>query len=275
MTAPVRIFALFRHALAIKKGALLVPDPDGAYFSPWSSVGYDQTTEHRMRLSESRLPRGEQSGNLEEFRSYFSVREFSMLEEIFLYPFVAEDTTVALLLLTDSPYLRDDRRYLSVICAAVSDAVAALIFDNREERIRSARYQASFTIEELGNHVDELAQEEREATTFVMLSATKAVGALVQEGDKADEYRLRQDVIRVISAMVSGIASIADMGDGRVLLALYDGEKYDLDLIVHQLSHQVGELFPEMAGEEKFTVETLPSPPAEGSVVDHLRSLVS
>ncbi len=274
MTAPLRLFARFRKSLGIKKGALLLPDPDGAYFSPWSSIGFDRTTEHRMRIPESRVPAQEEVPELSEFRPFFSVREFSMLEEMYLYPFIRDNTAVALLLITDSPYLRKNRPYLSIICAAVSDPVSGLIYENREERMRSARYQAAFSLDELASHLEELEKGSRQGLQLVLLSANQAVGALVQEGEASDEYRIRQDVIRVVSAMVSGIANIADAGGGRILLALYDGGKSDLDLLLHQLSYQVGEIFPEIASLEKFSLETLPAPPAEGPIAEHLHSVV-
>jgi hypothetical protein len=274
MTAPVRLFARFRQSLVIKKGALLLPDPDGAFYSPWSSVGFDRTTEHRMRIPEGRVPAEEEVPDPEEFRPFFSVREFSMLDELYLYPFVRDDAVVALLLVTESPYLRSNRPFLSVICAAVSDTVSNLIYENREERMRGARFQAAFSLEELASHLEELKKEDREELQLVLLSANKAVGALVQKGEANDEYRIRQDVMRVVSTMVSGIASIADVGDGRVLLAMYDGGKNDLDLLLHQLSYQAGELFPEIADQEEFSLQTLPAPPAEGSIAEHLRSVL-
>lgn len=227
-----------------------------------------------MRIPESRVRMQEEVPDLEEFRPYFSVREFSMLYEMYLYPFVREDTVVALLLITESPYLRSNRPYLSVICAAASDSVSDLIYENREERMRGARFQAAFSIEEFASHLEELDKKSRENLQLVLLSANKAVGALVQKGDANDEYRIRQDVMRVVSAMVSGIASVADVGDGGVLLALYDGGKNDLDLLLHQLSYQVGELFPEIADQEKFSLQTLPAPPAEESIAEHLRSVL-
>ncbi|MFP4431285.1 MAG: hypothetical protein ACLFPV_08555 [Spirochaetaceae bacterium] len=274
MTAPMRLFARFRQSLAIKKGALLLPDPDGAFFSPWSSIGFDRTTEHRMRIPESRVPAREEVPDLVEFRPYFSVREFSMLDEMYLYPFLRDNAPVALLLVTDSPYLRSNRPFLSVICAAVSDTVSELIYKNREERMRGARFQAAFSLEELASHLEELDPGDRGKLQLVLLSANKAVGALVQEGEANDEYRIRQDVMRVVSAMVSGIASIADVGEGRILLALHDGGKNDLDLLLHQLSYQAGELFPEIADQEKFSLRTLPTPGAEGSIAEHLRSVL-
>lgn len=238
-------------------------------------MGFDYTTEHRMRIPESRVPRTEERPEASEFRSYFSVREYSMVEEIYLYPFVVEANTIALLMIVDSPYLQGNHRFLSVICAAVSDAVAELIFHNREERIRFARKQATFTLSELIAHFETQQAEHREDTRFILLSANQAVGALVQAGEAADEYRMRQDVMRILSAMVSGIATIAEVGQGRVLLAMYDGDTTDLDLLVHQLSHQIEGLFPELTGQEKFSVESLPSPPAEGSLEEHLRSLLA
>ena len=274
MTAPVRLFARFRQSLAIKKGALLLPDPDGAFFSPWSSIGFDRTTEHRMRIPESRVPAQEEVPDPEEFRPYFSVREFSMLDEMYLYPFLRDDAVVALLLVTESPYLRSNRPFLSVICAAVSDTVSELIYKNREERMRGARFQAAFSLEELASHLEDLDPGDREKLQLMLLSANKAVGALVQKGEANDEYRIRQDVMRVVSAMVSGIANIADVGEGRILLAMYDGGKNDLDLLLHQLSYQAGELFPEIADQEKFSLRTLPAPSAEGSIAEHLRSVL-
>ncbi len=228
-----------------------------------------------MRIPESLVPTREEVPELSEFRPFFSVREFSMLDEMYLHPFVRDDTAVALLLIADSPYLRKNRPYLSIICAAVSDPVSELIYENREERMRSARYQATFSPDELASHLDDLDEVSRKRLQLALLSANKAVGVLVQEGESSDEYRIRQDVMRVVSAIVSGIASIADVGDGRIILALYDGGKNDLDLLLHQLSYQVGELFPEIADREKFSLDTLPPPPAEGSLAEYLRSVVS
>lgn len=227
-----------------------------------------------MRIPEGRVPAQEEVPDLEEFRPYFSVREFSMLDEMYLYPFLREGYVVALLLLTESPYLRSNRPFLSVICAAVSDTVSELIYENREERMQGARFQAAFSLEELAMHLEELDKDAREDLQLVLLSANKAVGALVQKGEANDEYRIRQDVMRVVSAMVSGIASVADVGDGKILLAMYDGGKNDLDLLLHQLSYQAGELFPEIADQEKFSLQTLPAPPAEESIADHLRSVL-
>ncbi|MFP4563168.1 MAG: hypothetical protein ACLFRY_07630, partial [Spirochaetia bacterium] len=55
LQAPAEVFALLIREFEAKKAALLVLDYKGSHFVPYSIKGYDETTEHRLRIPYSLL----------------------------------------------------------------------------------------------------------------------------------------------------------------------------------------------------------------------------
>ena len=125
MFIPVSIFDEIVRVIRIRYGAFLLSDPVDGVLAPWALTGFDSTTRRRLRiprqivLRNSRLKQGHIVHLSGKHRSllqpFFSVREFSLLNSIFLCPVVKEGRLIALLVLAS-----DDERTLVRITSRVS-----------------------------------------------------------------------------------------------------------------------------------------------------------
>ena len=130
---PSQLFSALTEQLSVEKGALLLFDPIRLVYAPWASLGYDQTTLHRMRIplganeSFKALANGspilvEDASTLGAYEQYFSAREFSSLSRILLTPFITAEKLVGVLLFTALEPPFPGKAELLECLKAISDA---------------------------------------------------------------------------------------------------------------------------------------------------------
>ena len=149
---PSQLFSALAEQLSIEKGALLLFDPVRLVYAPWASLGYDQTTLHRMRIplganeSFNALANGspvlvEDASTRGAYEQYFSAREFSSLSRILLTPFITAEKLVGVLLLTAlKPPFAGDAELLQCL-KAIADAGSPRVQKAREKKLRRADSQ--------------------------------------------------------------------------------------------------------------------------------------
>jgi hypothetical protein len=108
--APLQLFALLREVLGLQQAALLTYDPRRHVYSPLAAVGFDATSRHRLRLEPgvnahfNRAAAGnivEVSGEeLAAFRPYLSSRQYAVVRQLALVPYLYNQRLLGLLWVT-------------------------------------------------------------------------------------------------------------------------------------------------------------------------------
>ena len=236
-----------------------MPDYEEDAFVPWASNGYDSTTLHRLRIPRQEMaaeiarvtPEGEigvifAGDACGRFARYFSRREASMLERIFLFPFMAESELQALLLVTESQYLYEDE-YLRVMLAAVAEPTGGAMRSRRISDERILRRALVFRQSELEVAVDRVASQATHVCV-VLLELSDIVSQVAEAAEYLDSFRVRQDVLRVLASQFASTASVCDVDANRALLLIHGQVGDDLDLTVHHAAAAIAYLLPEISG---------------------------
>ncbi|MFP4373212.1 MAG: hypothetical protein ACLFPO_02685 [Spirochaetaceae bacterium] len=256
LETPLRVFRILADRLAIARGALLLPDPESGELAPWSMRGLDRTTEHRLRIPVAELT-GRildvhaavtiLSGNaLRACKPYVSQREFDRLERVALVPFGGEDRIYGLLVITSSPHLATSSSVLDVAFSAIARPVRAILLENRETRLQGGGDRAILDEGELQAIAAETPTPERGRVVLVRFDIDGLVERISGGAEDLDRYRIRQDVLRVITVMVSEIVTIGTSAAGKVILIVTSDEALSPTMILRQISLKLAELFDEL-----------------------------
>ena len=267
----VRVFRMLSEHLKLEKAALLLPEPESGELAPWSIRGFDRTTEHRLRIPPSEIsnhvldPEAAvtvlSGSRAQPLAPYLSQREFDQLESAALVPFRQKDRLLGLLLIARSPYLAEPSEVLDIAFSAVSRPIATILYRNRDVRLEGSAEHAILDESELQAMAAELRRPEQGHVAIARLQIEELVTRIAGEAEDVDRFRIRQDVLRVIAAIVSEVATIGTSSSGRVMLLFTDDVELDPNLVLHQLSLQLAELFE--------NVESPPDLNAEIRRVDH------
>lgn len=258
--APAHVFGVLKRNLGIKKGALLLPDPDERLFVPWTVTGFDLTTQRHLHIPEidakaffPQFPFRLQyfsADALPRVRRYFSNREFSVLETVVLAPFCYDDRLLAILCIADTPFFRLDRAILSVVFSAFEKPVSELLYRCRDQRIARIQLPLLFSMDQLvpmaNEAVSELPGKEPHLLFFVFdpASAVEAIGRFTQD---TDTYRIRQDFLRILNTLLAGLGRVFITPDNRMILMFAESvdetNHLDVELLIHQITNRMREVF--------------------------------
>lgn len=221
----------------------------------WASSGLDATSIHRLRIPSTDLDRvvSESETGLvwmgepaKVFGPYFSRREATMLDRLLIFPFLADERTQAVLMVTESSFFEEYSEHLSVILAAVADPAARTIVTQRAARETIMRQSIVFKPAEIAAVGDRIAQRASGQIRLIRLDLTDVVSQIASTNEYLDAYRVWQDVLRILAALFATSASVCDAGGHRALLLLHSPHEHDTDLIIHHASASLRHYLPEL-----------------------------
>lgn len=253
----------------MRKGAFLLSDYDGLHFAPWVLRDVDGTSERRMHvpltelneLCSSPTVQFVEGEELDQWRRYFSFREASMMRRIGLIPFCDGATLLALVLILDCPYLAVDPVTIRLIVSAVHDQMCTLLTLNHQLRMRARFEQVCANQVALQQHImTELQQKDVHSLTAASIDVAPIISAIRGQTAGVDDYRLRQDVLRIVGSMLEESAVAGLLDSGRICLVLRPDLPVGADLITHQLQLELRDLMtdlaPNIALEPRYTTFT-------------------
>ncbi|MFP4268028.1 MAG: hypothetical protein ACLFQW_08560 [Spirochaetaceae bacterium] len=183
-------------------------------------IGLDPTSTRKLRIPLSTVdehfsPLRTFKGSIKEadfLRNHFSVRQFDALEEILIVPFHHKDTVIGLLIIADTSVSLDEQEeyLLSTI-----EELSNFMYTSRENfytKPAGTLYQLEESVE-VTKKLIEKAKNENQNLILIKLETKRIVEHLLSCLDKADPYRLRQDILRIISSMAGE--------NGRVIYSHY------------------------------------------------------
>jgi hypothetical protein len=252
---PSHVFSLFVDALSLTRSALLLPDYDEGVFVPWASVGFDETTLHRMRIPDTdviELAQASESGvvwrgnEMDAFSPYFSRREASMLSQILVFPLSDSDGVQGVLLITECPYFAAHEEFLRIILAAVAEPAASRIAEQRVKYSRIMRHTVVFRPDEIPVIAERIRDRSPRGVTLLLVDLSRQVAAVSSANRYLDPFRTWQDVLRVVASLFSTTGSVCDAEGHRALIFVHGSTEEDLDLTVSHVGASLRAILPEV-----------------------------
>jgi hypothetical protein len=254
---PAKLFTVLATRLGIDKGALLLYDPLRLVYAPWASMGYDQTTLHRMRIglgandSFNTLANGSpavlsDAASLAPYQQYFSSREFSSFSRLVLVPFISGGKLIAVLILTEiQPRFSSELAFLSCL-SRVAEAGSSRLQKAREEKLRRAGAQGlrpgASPQGQIENYLSSFGPDVTQIL-LLSLSVEEYAQSILAAHRHLDPFRLHEDFRYFLSAFVSELGAAITLRQGLFLVALQGLDRADIDLFLHQLSSFLHGLF--------------------------------
>ncbi len=254
---PARLFAAASAGLEIRKGALLLFDPQRLVYAPWASQGYDQTTLHRLRIppgvtaSFSALANGEplilsDPAELAPYQPFFSTREFSSQERLVLAPLLAGDRLIGVLMVSElrAPGLDDEG--LRQVLKALAQAGSERADKAREKRLALAggagAARPASPEEQASRFLDAGGAAARPAL-FLSLSLEEFASGILADNRYLDPFRLHEDIRLFLGAFLSDVGIVLAVRPGVYTVGLRFLDSADIDLFTHQLGLFLDGLF--------------------------------
>ncbi len=256
---PLHLFSFLKKQLGIEKGSLLLLDPEKKAYFPWAITGYDETTNHRLRipyeLLQSILVAEEEpvfilstvgnDTNQERIKTYFSLRESSMLERLLFLTLEINDEVFGLLIVSSAKsfssedellnLLNENQRKLSNI---ISQSRATLLFP-------TAVYSLKEKDEAITTVSDSITTLPHNSTGLVLFvfDLNKIIKQIINNNEDADFLRVREDVLKILTPMISENGSIVTLDTLRLLIVIPKSRLHRNDLFAHQIASAIKGFF--------------------------------
>jgi hypothetical protein len=262
---PSRLFTTLRKRLSITKGALLLYDPLRLEYAPWASYGLDQTTLHRMRIplgaSETfnALANGDPlevttPAQRTDFQRFFSSREFAVLEQIILCPYIFEDTLIGVLLITEVRHPFENTQALLSCLKEVAADLSSLLQRARGSLMKLSQARATrppATPEEQVARLLESRPAQGKKMLFLSLPLGPYISAIASSHEDLDLFRLREDVRNLLEAFLADLGVAIMLPGGSLLVCIQEMGREDIPLFLHQLRYFLGSRFAGAPYEER------------------------
>ncbi|MBN2554088.1 MAG: hypothetical protein JXB06_15025 [Spirochaetales bacterium] len=261
--APGHLFAVAKEKLGLKRAALLLYDPVRMVFAPWAVYGFDETTNHRLRIplgsSEhmNRLASGKVamlSGQqaLQPFQQYFSFRGFSTLEHLVLVPFIHESRFMGLLLIADmeAKTEAEEMRFFETL----ADRAAGVLYNARERHLQGAARVLPEQPESIRQGVRSALQpvlEQGISPLMIRIDTAGLIESVKRQNPYIDPFRLSQDIRRVVLSLFQSLGSVFQVDRDRLLILVTRrtdrNTAEDPGLLIHHLRATLIRLLPELS----------------------------
>ncbi len=279
---PAHLFSVIKRHFAIEKGALLLLEPAHEAYVPWALCGFDETTNHRLRLPVSVLETwpGIAEGDRYVFQDkipevvspYFSSRELSLIERVLIYPFCYNGTLQAVLLVAASAMLDADPVDIEPALNELSALSGPLLHDSRQSKIGRLPNPEPNRNSDIASMAEQAIRKARENNTgvlFLLIDIASIIKPITEKTPDADQFRVKQDIVTVLTSMVQNTGSIAWAGKNQVVLATGGKIPLDSELLLHQIAFALKHLFPETGNTESF-VKSIQRYPEDGNTVQEI-----
>jgi hypothetical protein len=269
--APGQLFRLTKDRLGLNRAALLLYDPLHMVFAPWAACGFDQTTNHRLRiplgandavnrLATGRLVLLRDPQQIQPFQPFFSFREFSTISNLLLVPFIHESKFMGLLLVAEAA-LKFDQNSLQDL-TTLADRAARLFYRARERHLEGAKRGTPEQPESLRDSVRTVlgpCMKNGVPPVMIRINTAGLVGAVRKRNPYVDPFRLGQDIARVVFSLFQSLGSVFQVDRDRILIVITSAAEHlgpgDSDLLLHHLKATLGSLLPELSDHDQIDLD--------------------
>lgn len=285
---PAKIFSLLEDIFTIQKGALLICDHVNPQFVPIAFSGYDKTTQSRLRIplsivSDLFTDKNEAlflgKDEISFLKPYFSVREFSLIDEICLYPFSHhDDDIIGILIATESSVIFSKRNTLFSDFVTSFDQISNLIYSSREKLFKNISQAKIKTNENLLQEIETSITKADENNTelfFLKVSVTSILEELRKNTENVDIFQIQNDIIHLLKTMMPESENIFLIDYGTLLIILTGRYHINEHLFTHQLVTSLKNLFSTIDTIELEDFVFLKYPDTTANAQDVIQRIIS
>jgi hypothetical protein len=265
--APGRFFSLVKEQLGLKRAALLLYDPVRMVFASWAANGFDETTNHRLRiplsanetmnrLSAGRVILASDPDTLSRFQQFFSFREFSTLENLLLVPFIHENKFMGILLIAEMEGDLNQSDLSGFETLAVR--AARLFYQARERHLEAAKRGIPEKPESIRESVRDAVQPCMAAGAppiMIGVNTTDIIEKVKKRNPYVDAFRLSEDIARVILSLFQSLGPVFQIDRERILILVTRTPERDPELLLYHLKGTLTRLLLELTDQEAIDLE--------------------
>ena len=240
-----QVFNYIIKQFEILKAAFLYINENREYYN-LCSLGYDITTNNRLRLDKEVLQSSElsqliSSGKPFSFSpekialsKYFSKREYGLIEDFFCIPFAIDNETIGLLLITEfKSYEPDD---WEEIFYDISKSLSYPLYKSRMILINTEAENSSSPGKDLSSFLsDYFDKNEKNDYYLIKLELSGLLNALSIEQDLTIA-NIKSEIVSVFKTMSGRDTEIQELPHNSILLIQKKDKIPDIELFIHQLT---------------------------------------
>ncbi|WP_020612828.1 hypothetical protein [Sediminispirochaeta bajacaliforniensis] len=230
--APAPLFNRFIESFRVEKGALLLLDQDTTSLVHVASCGYDVTTIRRLRFPlhdyDLERPQVYRTSQVTQFRPYFSIREFSMLDRILLIPGRVKAALFALILITegDDYLFTVPPSFPSHFLKGIEDS--SFFFSDGEEHIHS---------HEEANGIVTALTEKHGSVSVALIECSQLLQFLKQRNENADPFALLHRGVAFTRGQLTESfpdSQVIELAEAHILVLMPSISQQRLGTVIHQ-----------------------------------------
>jgi hypothetical protein len=243
IAAPALLFSLLKEHLGLQAAALLLHDSARQLFVPWCSTGLDTTTRHRLSLPPglnepfNRAASGEvtlvEGEELQGFRNHFSSREFALIRQLILVPFVHGQRLLGLLLIARMP---------SELAGEMPDLLRQAALQAAPLLLRIAGRLADDGLRDTGQPLPELVTgmlESAKQHAHPLLLMRLKLGALLSQAEtrfrELEPFRLQEELLLLCRDLFRVIGRVRSLKSNELLILINGMKDADPELLLREL----------------------------------------
>ncbi len=244
---PIMIFSQLKDFFSIKKGAILLYDPLRMVFAPWASIGYDKTTLHRLRIplgfSESfnSIANGELTivqDNLNEYKNFFSNREFNLITKLIFVPFIFNEKLIAILIIQEIAGNKITQENLMSALKTLSPIISQKIYNAREKKLKLLKVMQPEEFETIREKIQndiKRAQTNGKKVIALLLSLENIINTIPQDIlIHSDRYRISEDIEKILKSLFYSAGRVFKLNNFNYLIDIFNMKNPDVELILDQ-----------------------------------------
>lgn len=209
---------------------------------------------------------------LDQLRHCFSSREFALMDSILISPILYNDVLLSVLIITESACLDAPDDILKLVFTVITETAAPTLYMGRQEFFAGLNLKTPQGGVPLTAYVRNLISSYNgsgNGPQVICLNMTGVFTALQRVIDDVDPFRLKMDLLQILSAMTETTGSVFP-GKGNSIIIVSTMEQIpDLELFLHQISTSLHNVFVELP-ESVDLDHTVRSYPADGTSVERL-----
>lgn len=284
LDAPLATFDILRRTIVVEKGVLFLRDYGTDELRPWASVGYDPTTQNRLRLrrstydelfGDSGTPVVLENDELEVIRDLFSTREYSALDRAVCLP-LSDGTQNGVVLITECNFLHAALELFRVVLAAIGPDIADLVLSSPTRRALTAAQTTIFGPGDLPSVLREITDHagmHKLSVLGIKLSPRVLYERIKEHYAHLQVHHVEEDFRRLIARMMGTISHVVRIPGGDVVVLMLNEKNLDGELVVRQIEVTAEGLFDGMGEVPHIESEVYNILPESGAIERFLQEL--
>ncbi len=239
------LFHLLIKEFELSKAVLFYKKENNLFLNLYS-IGYDVTTNNRLRLNRNFFSNSEIQESLKRkepfsitdfscFKNYFSKREYGLIENIHIIPFISQNEMIAFLIITEWKNFIPDN--WSEMLNLVSKKTSDILFKSRMALIESVEenHTGNTQTDIILKIKSKLENNLSESFYLIRMDLSSLIQTLSQTSDLT-AANIKSEIVSVFKTMSGVEAELYELPLNRIVLIQNTSRIPDIDLFLHQLS---------------------------------------